>query len=446
MKKTYREIYEELGAVPVIDIHTHLIGGKLAARGLHDVMLYHMSVSDLYAAGCPSGGRLTEYPKWPTEEEAHHRIREAIPYLRFVKNTHIAWGMRIILNDLYGWREPITENNWRKLDAMIRERADDRAWRRQVLAKVNIKRSCTEFARRGKGEDDDLLQYSLEWAMFARCQWGEFDTAVYELERCWGRRPESPSPIGKGQRPPPERTIQTLDDVRAAMNHYIASIPCRQLVSTAATLSTEINYRLVTDKEMAEALLRRDRAGERERDIYASYIQEAFLSGLEPHGEEIVYQFALGAEPLPFETGSRLPQRTLSQLAEMLARHPKLRFQCFLASRHGNQSLCTMARELPNLSLAGYWWHNFYPDVIRQVMAERLDMLPVNKQMGFFSDAYCIEWAYAKAILIRKQMAAVLTTKVEQGQHSIRDAIEIARMTLFDAPQRLLNIKPVKEQ
>jgi hypothetical protein len=105
---------------------------------------------------------------------------------------------------------------------------------------------------------------------------------------------------------------------------------------------------------------------------------EAFLSALEEHGDEIVFQFSLGAEPLPFETVSRLSQATIAQLAEMIARHPKLRFQCFLSSRHANQSLCTLARELPNLSLAGYWWHNFFPDVIRQVIAERLDMLPLN--------------------------------------------------------------------
>ena len=88
-------------------------------------------------------------------------------------------------------------------------------------------------------------------------------------------------------------------------------------------------------------------------------------------------------------------QNDLRQLAEMIARHPRLRFQCFLSSRHANQSLCTLARELPNFSLAGYWWHNFFPDVIRQVIGERLDMLPLNKQIGFFSDAYCVEWSYA---------------------------------------------------
>src|SRR6185436_14155411 len=237
--------------------------------------------------------------------------------------------------------------------------------------RLKIRRTGTEIARRGSGADDERLQYALEWGFFTRCQWGEFDTALYELERCWGKTPASPSPIGAGARPPTERTIQTLEDVHAALAHYVSNIPYDQIISTATHISTDINYRLISDSEMAAALTRRSQAKSVERDIYASYIHEAFLTALERHADRSVFQFSLKAEPLPYETSSRLSQTTIAQLAEIIGRHPRLRFQCFLASRHANQSLCSLARELPNLSLAGYWWHNFFPDTIRQIIAER---------------------------------------------------------------------------
>lgn len=437
-----RELEEALAEVPVFDIHTHLVGGKLGARGLHDVLLYHMAVSDLYAAGCPSGDRLTQYPAWPTKDEAHARLAEAIPFLPHVRNTSTSWGVRIILADLYDWREPITADNWRRLDARIRERADDRASHHGILDRLSIRRTGTEIARREHGADDGRLQYALEWGFFTRCQWGEFDTALYELERCWGRTPESPSPIGSGGRPPTERTIRSLADVHAAVEHYVNAIPYGHVLSTATHLSTDIDYRPVSDSEMEAALRRRAESGPAERDVYASYVNEAFLTALEQHDNQIVFQFSLGAEPLPFETGSRLAQRTIAQLAEMIGRHSRLRFQCFLSSRHANQSLCTLARELPNFSLAGYWWHNFFPDVIRQVFAERLDMVPANKQVGFFSDAYCVEWTYAKAMIVRKQMARVLADKIEQGQYTRDDALGTARAILYDSPQSLLGFVP----
>jgi hypothetical protein len=281
--------------------------------------------------------------------------------------------------------------------------------------------------------------------IFTRCQWGEFDTALYEVERCWGRSPESPSPIGAGGRPPTERVIRSLADVHAAVAHYTNAIPYDQVFCTATHLSTDIDYRVVGDAEMEAALARRAQAGPAERDIYASYINEAFLTQLEKRGDRIVFQFSFGAEPLPFETGSRLKQETIRQLGEMIGRHPRLRFQCFLASRHANQSLCTLARELPNFSLAGYWWHNFFPDVMRQIMSERLDMLPANKQIGFFSDAYCVEWTFAKAILIRKQLAQVLAQRIDQGQYSRAEALEAAKAILFDSPQQLLGMKPLSK-
>jgi hypothetical protein len=437
-----REMEETLAAIPMLDVHTHLVGGKLAARGLHDVLLYHMVVSDLYSAGCPSGARLTQYPAWPTEKEAHARLEEAVPFLPHIRNTSSSWGVRILLSELYDWQEPITAKNWRRLDGLICERADDRAWQHSVLDRLHVQRTGTEIARREAGADDDRLQYALEWGFFTRCQWGEFDTALYELERCWGRSPESPSPIGSGGRPRTERIIRTLDDVHAAVKHYVGAIPYKQILSTATHISTDIDFRPVTDAEMEAALQRRPQAGPAERDIYASYINEAFLSALEKHGEEIVFQFSFGAEPLPYETGSRLSQRTIAQVGEMIGRHPKLRFQCFLSSRHANQALCTLARELPNFSLAGYWWHNFFPDVIRQVMAERLDMVPANKQIGFFSDAYCVEWTYAKAVLVRKQLARVLAEKIEQGQYSREDGHDIAYAILFESPQSLLGMRP----
>lgn len=431
-----------LAEVPLLDAHTHLTSGKLGARGLHDVLLYHMVISDLYAAGCPSGARLTEFPGQPTDEEARARIQEAIPYVKHARNTSIYWILRKLLADLYDWTEPITEDNWQRLDATIRERADDRAWQREILARARIRGSVTELARRGDGQDDDCLQYSMEWAFFTRTQRGEFDTALYELERCWGKPPGGPIPHAATGRPPAEQVIRTVGDVHDAMQHYVKELAAAPVISMATHLSTEITFSRVTDEQMAHALSRREAAGPAERDIYASYIHEAFLTALAACADRIVFQFSFGAEPLPHETSSLLPQEAIAELADSVARHPNIQFACLLSSRHANQSLCTLCRELPNLSLVGYWWHNFFPQAIIHVMAERLDMLPVNKQVGFFSDAYCLEWAYGKAWLVRKLLAQVLAGRVAHNQYSLDEAVDIARALLFESPQSLLGLAP----
>jgi len=439
----FEEVFGQIMEMPIMDAHTHLVGGNLGARGLHDILLYHMAISDLYAAGCPSGARLTQYPQWPTIDEAHSRIREALPYLKYVRGTWISSGVRKILSDLYGFDEPVCEDNWESLDAMIRERADDTAWQREIVDRTKIRRICTEYARREDYKDRDILQYSLEWAFFTRSQWGEYDTALYEVERCWGRLPESPTPIGSGGRAPADRTISTLSDVHEAIQWYVDHIPADEILGIATHLSTDIDYRYVSDSEMESALSSRASAGQAERDIYASYVNEAFMTAFEKKlGDKIGYQFSFAAEPLPFETASRLSQKTIAQLADMISRHPGIRFQCHVASRHANQSLCTLCRELPNFSLIGYWWHNFFPSSIRQVMEERMEMLPTNKYVGYFSDAYCIEWSYAKANMVKNELAAVITDKIERGHFDMKTGLGIAAETLYETPQTLLGMVP----
>jgi len=126
--------------------------------------------------------------------------------------------------------------------------------------------------------------------------------------------------------------------------------------------------------------------------------------------------------------------------AEIISRHPKIEFHCYLSSKHANQSICTLCRELPNLCLAGYWWHNFFPNSIAQVIDERLDMLPTNRQIGFFSDAYCVEWLYAKSKLVRMELAKALVNRTRRGQYTLDGAVEIAKKLLQETPKHLLGL------
>ena len=178
-----------------------------------------------------------------------------------------------------------------------------------------------------------------------------------------------------------------------------------------------------------------------ERDIYANYLFEKFLEIFLSKGKNTVLQFSIGAEPLPFETGSKLKTDTVFEIAEIISHYTQINFNFHIASEHQNQAFCTLARELPNVSFSGYWWHNFFPGSIRNVLRQRLDMVAANKQIGFISDAYCMDWTYAKSILIRRQMAEVFAEKVEQGQYTIYSALKIANQILYETPKQIFNIK-----
>lgn len=432
-----KEIFEAILELPVYDIHSHIEGDSPGALGLHDVLLYHMVVSDLYSAGCPDGGRVVDRSD---PAETQERLKRAVRFLPHIRNTSSFWGVRLIAKDLYGWTEPIDPESWPRLHAAITERASDAGWHREVLERSRARRITTELARRGNGRLDDVCDYSLEWAFFARTQHGIGDAPLYELERAWNVD-EPGQPLNftlSGSRPPVDQPIVTVEDVREAVSHYCRLMPNDRIVSTAQHFATDINYCDPTDDDMARALASRGSAGDGERDIYASYILNAFLQELQIHGDEIVFILSIGAEALPFETASRLRQETIGHFGSMVARHANLRFICMNASRHANQSLCTLSRELPNLTLAGYWWHSFFPDAMSQVISERLDMLPASNQIAFFSDAYCVEWLYAKTRIVKQMLAEVLQTKVNQGRFSTDEAVGIAADILYHTPARIV--------
>jgi hypothetical protein len=67
-------------------------------------------------------------------------------------------------------------------------------------------------------------------------------------------------------------------------------------------------------------------------------------------------------------------------------------------------------------------------------------MLPTNRQIGFFSDAYCLEWLYAKSMLVRTELAEVLANRVERGQYTQNEALQIAGRLLRETPRHLLRL------
>lgn len=51
----------------------------------------------------------------------------------------------------------------------------------------------------------------------------------------------------------------------------------------------------------------------------------------------------------------------------------------------------------------------------------------VNRQIGFFSDAYCVEWLYTKSKLVRMELAKALADRIARGQYTLDGAVETAK-------------------
>ena len=86
-----------------------------------------------------------------------------------------------------------------------------------------------------------------------------------------------------------------------------------------------------------------------------------------------------------------------------------------MASAPLSQEMAVLARQFPNVSLAGYWWHNFFPDLITREASLRLQVTPMVKITAFLCDAYYVEWTYGKLQVIRRCLAKAMAGLVADG-------------------------------
>ena len=124
----------------------------------------------------------------------------------------------------------------------------------------------------------------------------------------------------------------------------------------------------------------------------------------------------------------------LRTLRDLLNRHPGVTFDLCILNRVQMHELAAMGKIFPNCVVSGHWWYTFYPGAIRETLRERLEMIPVVKLNGFFSDSYYCEWTVAKVAVYTRALAECLAEKVEQGYASEGQALGIARRLLYENP------------
>ena len=434
---TFERISELIKKIPLIDVHTHIDLMHLSARGLHDVLLYHMIVSELYSAGCPDGNRLSELPD---EMEAKTRLDNAIPFVKYIQYSSCFSIVKRILRDLYGFSGDITAENAKQIDQVIKEQYKS-GFADEILKKANIVSVNTEYCKK-HGFDNEKFFYSLEWAFFTRNQYGIYDAPVLELEVASSQNePEGPMPVTVDEKQYASRTrIETVEQLDEAMEIYVSKIPFSKIVSMPTHFSTDIHYGEVTADQMSKALLNRKNAGILERDIYANYINNKYFEILAKYNKRAAVSISIGAEPLKFETASKLNAETLYAIESLANKYSNIDFIIFNGSDYQDTTLATIIRETQNVYAAGFWWHNFYPSSISKIIRDRLERIPINKWFGYFSDAYCVDWAYGKSMLIKDCYAHTLSDLVDKKYFSFDDAEYVAKQLMYQNAKDYFNI------
>ncbi len=135
-------------------------------------------------------------------------------------------------------------------------------------------------------------------------------------------------------------------------------------------------------------------------------------------------------------------QRTsLIQYAELFNAFPEVPFCVSVLSSNQNQELVSYSWIFPNVITSGHWWYSNIPAYIAPDCRARLQAVPKTKQIGYYSDAYKLEFIKPKYDMYRRILAQLLADDfVRTGVYTETQAIEFARLLLRDNARRIFNV------
>ena len=94
----------------------------------------------------------------------------------------------------------------------------------------------------------------------------------------------------------------------------------------------------------------------------------------------------------------------------------------------------------PNVLPMGHWWYANVPAFIEPDLRARLQALPKVKLLGYYSDAYKLEFIAPKFNMYRRVLSEVLAEDAIRGRGwSVDQALELARLILLDNPRRVFS-------
>ena len=426
-----RTLNAELDAVPVVDPHTHLRASKPTAGNLADLILYHHVWVELVSAGMPATA--TTKAGLPHEVadpgmEPLDRVKAALPYLHHIRNTTCGHLLRTILADLYGVPDgEITAGNVDGLSALVAERASDPAWTSHVLKDTcHIQASVTVERDRAPAWDASMSRAVEQSLNLVSGKKSPHDTLL-EMERSLSVH------------------LRTAGDLGRAFHDLGRRYSREPIQFVGLWLLPFLTFTDPGDKEVTSVLQRA--ADDRPLDhadlsVFTSYALRSLLSGLRD-GPLRTIQVIVGAEVLP-------PHRSFTHwspefpgaLGRLAGEFEDFHFNCSTASDLYTQDLAILAKHVPNISVGGYWWHTLYPSSIRKSIETRLDIVPANKIVSFFSDAYHAEWCYPKLKMVKRIFGEVLRDRVQRGLLTEPIALSLVRETFFDNPTRIYGLQP----
>ena len=451
-------ILAALERLPILDVHSHVDPHAPVAANLGDILGYHYYTELAHSAGLPKERIEVDDPK--------EKVANLVPTLERLDNTvQLSWFVELA-RTFYGWDgDRLTRENWEDLyDESERQMADP-GYTRRVIETTNLERVflTNDF-------DDPLEGFDADF--YVPCL--RTDDLVFKLHT-----PEVRQRLAEAT----GVEVGDADSLRAAVRklfeHFTGkgaracaiSLPpdfepaCPYEASGELASDVEHILRMVcgdgtTQERLAAAAI--ELAGGEEHVSVEHFREQA--DHIDQHGWGLLPDFVFWtlAEycrefDLPFDLMIGVNRNvypagvhqgrdlydsrcSLSQYANLFNAFPEVTFPVSVLAPTLNQELVSYSWIFPNVVPSGHWWYSNIPAHIAPDLRARLQAVPGDKPIGYYSDAYKLEFVLPKFAMYRRILAQELAVEFVDGRGwGVDRAVEFGTRVLRGNGERIFS-------
>jgi len=420
----FQTIYQELSSIRLIDPHTHINPKSPASNTLADLLGYHYYTELAHSAGMPKES--IEDPELSPKE----KVRRLVSNLGPIENTaQYSWLIHLCQKFFGLEGNRLDASNWEAVFETSEVKMSNADWAETVLDQSNV-----EAVFLTNDFDDDLAGFDTN--TFIPCL--RTDDLVFHL--------------GKGETQ--ERLQACTDDclsgsltnLRVALEERFDYFTSNGARACAISLPPNFTPERISDGRaetaLSDVLLRGETASVSNQNALSNRIFWTLAELCDQH--QLPFDLMIGVNRGVYRNGVYQGQDlydsrvSLIQYRELFNAFPNVKFPISVLASVTNQELVSYSWIFPNVITNGHWWYSNTPSFITRDAAARLEAVPQTKQIGYYSDAYKLEFVLPKFDMYRQILSNILSSQfVKQQNWNIERAVALGRCVLRDNVDRI---------
>ena len=409
MQPLIERLFTEICRIPLIDPHTHINPHSAASTSLNDLLGYHYYTELAHSAGLPK-----------RDIEAAKGVDLStllIKQLESCTNTvQYSWLVEIV-QTFFGYQgDRIEPSHVAALFGTAEVKMRTANWTESVFEKTGLEALFLT------NDFDDPLE-GFDTSRYIPCL--RTDDLVFKLDQ-----PSVQNRIGQS-------TGLDWHGIGAVIDKLFERFVAKGARACAISLPPDFEPIRPTEAEFTKAI---DAVGlgsptAEQKRIVANGVFYELADRCETH--QLPFDLMIGVRRSVYEQGvfqgqDLFDQRTsLYQYRRLFNDKPTVVFPVSVLTHGQNQELASYAWIFPNVVTSGHWWYSNIPAYIEADTRARLEAVPFTKQIGYYSDAYKLEFILPKFNMYRRCLARVLAEDfVTSRGWSEERAVELAYAVL----------------